>query len=70
MSEYMDIIIILAGVLAFIGLIVYASIYAIRLNKAVNEMKTPYGVEQIRRKSQWLAIIFLIITMILAYFFV
>lgn len=70
MSDDMLIIIMLVGVLALICFIACANIYATRLNKAVNEMKTPHGIEQIRRKSRLAAFTFLIISVILAYLFV
>lgn len=63
-------ILMLVGVLAFIGLLVFLGIYARKQNKAVNEMKMPPNIEQIRRKSRWFALAVLIISIIFAYFFV
>lgn len=63
-------ILMLVGVSAFIGILVFIGIYARKQNKAVNEMKMPPNIEQIRRKSRWFALTVLIISIIFAYFFV
>ena len=63
-------ILMLVGVLAFIALLVFLGIYARKQNKAVNEMKMPPNIEQIRRKSRWFALAVLIISIIFAYFFI
>lgn len=67
MSDDMLTILMLVGVLAFIGIVLYAGIYAIKLNKAVNELKTPPNIEQIRRKHQRLAFTLAAIAAILAF---
>lgn len=46
-------ILILVGLLAFISLHVFLGVYARKQNKAVNKMKMPPNIEQIRRKSRW-----------------
>lgn len=63
-------ILMLVGVSAFIGILVFIGIYVRKQNKAVNEMKMPPNIEQIRRKSRWFALTVLIISIIFAYFFV
>ena len=67
MSDDMLTILMLVGVLAFISIVLYAGIYAIKLNKAVNELKTPPNIEQIRNKQQRLAFALVVIAAILAF---
>lgn len=67
MSDDMLTILMLVGVLAFTGTVLYAGIYAIKLNKAVNELKMPPNIEQIRRKHQRLAFTLAVIAAILAF---
>ena len=63
-------ILMLLGVLAFISFLVFIGIYARKQNKAVNEMKMPPNIEQIRRKSRWFALAVMILSLVFAYFFV
>ena len=63
-------ILMLLGVLAFISFIVAICIYARKQYKALNEMKMPPDIDQIRRKSRWFSLAVMILSIVFAYFFV
>lgn len=61
-------IIMMVGVLLFVGLIVLLGIHSRRQLKKVNDLKMPPNIEQIRRKSRLFALIVVVISLIFAFF--
>lgn len=61
-------IIMMVGVLLFVGLIVLLGIYSRRQLKKVNDLKMPPNIEQIRKKSRLFALIVMVISLIFAFF--
>lgn len=68
MSRELFAIILLIGVLMFVGLVIMLGIYSRRQLKKVNELKMPPNIEQIRRKSRLFALLVVIISLIFAFF--
>lgn len=61
-------IIMMVGVLLFVGLIVLLGIHSRRQLKKVNDLKMPPNIEQIRKKSRLFALIVVVISLIFAFF--
>lgn len=70
MNDDILLVLIIVGVLAYTAFIIFAGIYTIKQNKAVNELKMPPDVDQIRRKSRRKTFVILVIFFILIYLFV
>lgn len=68
MSRELFAIILLIGVLMFVGLVIMLCNYSRRQLKKVNDLKIPPNIEQIRRKSRLFALFVVIISLILAFF--
>lgn len=68
MSRELFAIILLIGVLMFVGFVIMLGIYSRRQLKKVNELKMPPNIEQIRRKSRLFALFVVIISLIFAFF--
>lgn len=68
MSSELFAIILLFGVLMFVGLVIMLGIYSRRQLKKVNELKMPPNIEQIRRKSRLFALFVVAISLIFAFF--
>lgn len=68
MSRELFAIILLFGVLMFVGLVIMLGIYSCRQLKKVNELKMPPNIEQIRRKSRLFALFVVAISLIFAFF--